>query len=97
MRAAAAEDRKLVDRVAEAIECLGGIPQVVPYEASVSELNYLEIDYLAGVLVEELNRQLRFCLDGVLLCATQPTAQGIFSYAVQLTRGQLAALSQAAA
>jgi|GEM_PF-6187748 len=56
----AAEDQKTAVQIGQAIESLGGVPRIAPYEPSVAELNYLSISYLAEVLLEKLKKELLY-------------------------------------
>lgn len=58
VKAAAVEDSRLEGVLLEALSELQASPHGVPYEAYVSELNYLGIDYLSRVLREKLQSEL---------------------------------------
>lgn len=60
VKSIAAEDRQETDRLARRLEELEGIPQAGAAEQEAASVNYLAIDYLLGVLLKSLERQLAF-------------------------------------
>lgn len=58
IREIAEYDRIEAEDIAETIETIGGIAQVVPYHHDVAELNYLSLTFLRNVLVQSLRKQL---------------------------------------
>ena len=58
VKAIAKEDRLETDRLARRLEEMEGIPQAGTAEQEAASVNYLAIDYLLGVLLKNLERQL---------------------------------------
>jgi bacterioferritin (cytochrome b1) len=75
IRAIAEFDRIEADRIADAIDSLGGIPQISTHEAVTAELNYLALGYLRKVLIEELHKQLDAYKTDIPLMQDNPIAR----------------------
>lgn len=98
MRAIAAADARLADRLAEAIERMEGVPQLTTMDPATASLNYLALDYLAGVLADRLARELSRFEQALTLTETpfpsaaQTFAHDVFSDLCQARRDQLTRL-----
>lgn len=92
---AAAEDQRFADRLAETIETYEGVPQLAIFDPEVASLNYLALDYLAGVLRQSLEKQLAEYEQSQALTAGFPKAKEVFDALVETTRAQIERLGAA--
>lgn len=92
---AAHEDQRLADRLAEVIETYEGVPQLAIFDPEVASLNYLALDYLAGVLRKSLEQQLAEYEHSQSMAADFPKAKEVFAALVETTRAQIARLDGA--
>lgn len=87
--AMADEDQRQADRLAQLIERMEGIPQVGVYDPNVANLNFLALDYLAGVLAGIYEKQLARYEQSRAACAEEPRARAIFEELCDSTRARL--------
>jgi hypothetical protein len=88
--AIAEEDLRLRDEIAQVLEDLEAVVRIKPYDHMVSDLNYLSLEYLRGVLKEELGRQLAAYEQSESESTGQ--AKEMFAELIQRTRAQAAKL-----
>jgi len=89
----AAADRAAADHLAETIEALDGIPQVVPYPHDVAELNYLSLAYLREALMRTLRDEIAAYTPRLAAIQAYPLACDTMCALVQTLQRQLTKLS----
>lgn len=89
----AAADRAQADHLAEIIEALDGIPQVVPYPHEVAELNYLSLAYLREALMGSIRDEIAAYTPRLAAVQSYPPACDALSTLVQTLQQQLTKLS----
>lgn len=91
----AEEDNSFAERLGRTIESFGESPHAPPHDASVSELNYLSIKYLAGHLCAQLEKQLAYLKQSQDLCHCKLAAVQAIRDLIQVTETQLGKLRKA--
>ena len=59
IRSIVADDHRMADKLADQIEDFEGVPNPRFCQPDYASLNYLSLDYLAGLLIEELEQQIK--------------------------------------
>ena len=85
----AAADQQFAETLANTIEQAEGVPQVAIYKPEVANLNYLALDYLLKVLLEELRGQLADYERFLPLAEEASPAHELFASLAEATRAQI--------
>ena len=95
IQAIADYDSESIDKYIDAIESLGGIPYVPPFNHDVAEMNYLALPYLGTILAQKLAEQLAGAEKGLLPASQFPQVYELLLRTCETLRSQIASLDNA--